>query len=229
MQNERIGLFIDAENASHKHLAALVAELSRKGNVVTSKAFGDWSEKSLLAWKDKLAEYAIVPIQQFAYSKGKNAADIALTIDVVDTLHRMQLDAVCIMSSDCDFTPLVTRCTSQNIAVYGAGEQKSAQPFRNACSHFIELPCAQEGFTNSTDERYSIFNANEKRVKETILEAMAVLQKKHGKISLSHLSSELNNRGVNHRDLGFTRFKTMIEHTELFKISNGGKLRLLGG
>ncbi|WP_210211635.1 MULTISPECIES: NYN domain-containing protein [unclassified Mesorhizobium] len=104
--DRRIALLIDADNVSHGKIAAILAELSKYGTANIRRAYGDWANAHLRNWKDKLHNFAIRPIQQFSYSAGKNATDIALVIDAMELLYTEKLDAFCWASSDADFTPL---------------------------------------------------------------------------------------------------------------------------
>lgn len=105
--DRKIALLIDADNVSHAKIAAMLAELSKYGTANIRRAYGNWASDSLKGWKDKLHDFAIRPIQQFNYSTGKNATDIALVIDAMELLYTQKLDAFCLASSDADFTPLV--------------------------------------------------------------------------------------------------------------------------
>ena len=137
--NRRIALLIDADNVSHLAIAANLAELSRYGTANIRRAYGDWGSGGLKGWKDKLHDFAIRPIQQFSYSTGKNATDIALTIDAMELLYTQRPDAYCIASSDADFTPLVMQLKCAGHEVYGFGKRKTPTPFVNACSRFLYL------------------------------------------------------------------------------------------
>lgn len=137
--DRRIALLIDADNVSHTKLAAMLAELSKYGTANIRRAYGDWASAGLKGWKEKLHEFAIRPIQQFSYSTGKNATDIALVIDAMELLYTQKLDAFCIASSDADFTPLIMQLKANGHAVYGFGERKTPSPFVNACSEFLFL------------------------------------------------------------------------------------------
>lgn len=139
VQDRHIALLIDADNISHTKLAAILAELSKYGTANIRRAYGDWTSTSLKGWKDKLHEFAIRPVQQFNYSTGKNATDIALVIDAMELLFTQKLDAFCIASSDADFTPLVMQLKANGLAVHGFGERKTPSPFVNACSEFLFL------------------------------------------------------------------------------------------
>ncbi|MDQ3080285.1 MAG: NYN domain-containing protein [Pseudomonadota bacterium] len=135
--NRRIALLIDADNISHTKIAAMLAELSKHGTANIRRAYGDWASASLKGWKDKLHTFAIRPIQQFSYSTGKNATDIALVIDAMELLYTQDLDGFCIASSDADFTPLVMQLKANGHEVYGFGERKTPDPFVNACTTFL--------------------------------------------------------------------------------------------
>jgi len=137
--DRRIALLIDADNVSHAKIAAILAELSRYGTTNIRRAYGDWASTALKGWKDKLHVFAIRPIQQFSYSAGKNATDIALVIDAMELLYTQELDAFCIASSDADFTPLVMQLRANGHDVYGFGERKTPDPFVNACTTFLYL------------------------------------------------------------------------------------------
>ncbi|WP_309623768.1 NYN domain-containing protein [Novosphingobium sp.] len=134
-----IALLIDAENASAAKLPAILAELSKYGTANIRRAYGDWTAAGLKSWRAQLHEYAIRPIQQFSYSKGKNASDIAMVIDALELLYTQNLAAFCIASSDADFTPLVMHLRAAGKDVYGFGERKTPEPFQNACTTFLFL------------------------------------------------------------------------------------------
>ena len=134
-----IALLIDAENASAAKLPVILTELSKYGTANIRRAYGDWSAAGLKGWRAQLHEYAIRPIQQFSYSKGKNASDIAMVIDALELLYTQNLAAFCIASSDADFTPLVMHLRAAGKDVYGFGERKTPEPFQNACTTFLFL------------------------------------------------------------------------------------------
>jgi len=149
--DRRIALLIDAENVSHTKVAAMLAELSKYGTANIRRAYGDWASSGLKGWKTKLHEFAIRPIQQFSYSIGKNATDIALVIDAMELLYTQKLDAFCIASSDADFTPLIMQLKANGHEVYGFGERKTPEPFVNACTTFLFLDSLDDE-ANASDE-----------------------------------------------------------------------------
>ena len=134
---DRIALFIDCDNISHRSIAGIINELSKFGVVNIRQAYGNWTKDNLKNWEDKLLEFAIKPIQQFDYSKNKNATDILMTIDAIDLLHTKDIDAFAFATSDSDFTPVVMRVQAEGIKVFGFGEKKTPKPFMAACSQFI--------------------------------------------------------------------------------------------
>lgn len=144
VQNQRIALLIDADNISHNKIAAMLAELSKYGTANIRRAYGDWGSAGLKGWKDRLHDFAIRPIQQFSYSKGKNATDIALVIDAMELLYTQKPDAFCIASSDGDFTPLVMQLKANGHEVYGFGERITPLPFVNACTTFLYLDSLED-------------------------------------------------------------------------------------
>lgn len=139
-----IALLIDADNVSAVKLPLILTELSKYGTANVRRAYGDWTAPTLKGWTARLHEYAIRPIQQFNYSKGKNATDIALVIDALELLYTQKLAAFCIASSDADFTPLVMHLRAAGQDVYGFGERKTPEPFVNACTTFLYLDTVGE-------------------------------------------------------------------------------------
>jgi len=136
-KEDHIALFIDCDNISHKAIEGIINELSKYGVVNIRQAYGNWTKENLKNWEDKLLEFAIKPIQQFDYSKNKNATDILMTIDAIDLLHTKDIDAFAFATSDSDFTPVVMRVQAEGIKVFGFGEKKTPKPFMAACSQFI--------------------------------------------------------------------------------------------
>ncbi|MFN4162838.1 MAG: NYN domain-containing protein, partial [Stenotrophomonas sp.] len=136
---KRIALLIDADNAPSSKIDVVLAEVARYGVANVRRAYGNWKSPSLKGWESVLHAYAIRPIQQFAYSRGKNASDMAMVIDAMDMLYARNLDGFAIVSSDADFTPLVMRLLTDGVKVYGFGEKKTPEPFVNACSKFTYL------------------------------------------------------------------------------------------
>lgn len=132
-----VAMFIDSDNVSSKYIQSIFDDLSQYGTVNIRRAYGDWKDSKLQGWENILQDYNIQPIQQFAYTKRKNATDIAMIIDIMDTLYTKELEAVVLITSDSDFTPIVTRILSDGLTVYGYGESKTPMAFVNACSQFI--------------------------------------------------------------------------------------------
>ncbi|MBL0405910.1 NYN domain-containing protein [Microvirga aerilata] len=133
----RLAVLIDADNASAKIARKLFEEIAKIGEASVRRIYGDFSSLRLKPWADILAQHAIIPQQQFANTTGKNASDIALVIDAMDLLHTGRFDGFCLVSSDSDFTRLASRIREQGTDVYGFGEQKTPESFRQACRRFI--------------------------------------------------------------------------------------------
>jgi len=134
---DRLAVLIDADNAQASILPELLAEVARYGIASVRRAYGDWTTQNLSGWKPHLQKHAVQPIQQFAYTTGKNATDSALIIDAMDLLHSGGFDGFCLVSSDSDFTRLATRIREAGLVVYGLGETKTPEPFVAACDRFI--------------------------------------------------------------------------------------------
>ena len=133
----RFAVLIDADNTSPQIAEGLFEEVAKFGEASVRRIYGDFSNQQLRSWSEILQKHAIDPYQQFAYTKGKNAADIALVIDAMDLLHSGRFDGFCLVSSDSDFTRLASRLREQGADVYGFGAQKTPESFRQACRRFI--------------------------------------------------------------------------------------------
>ncbi len=135
--SKKIVVLIDADNAQYTKLSAILSEVSAHGHIVCKRAYGDWSSDYLKNWKTILNELAIQPVQQFAYTQGKNSTDASMIIDAMDLLYSEKYDAFVIVSSDSDFTKLASRLRESEMYVFGVGEKKTPISFKNACDDFI--------------------------------------------------------------------------------------------
>ena len=135
----KLAVLIDADNAQPSITEGLLAEVAKYGTAHVKRAYGDWTGTSLKGWKDQLLAQSIQPIQQFAYTTGKNATDTAMVIDAMDLLYSGRFDGFCIVSSDSDFTRLAARLRESGLTVYGFGERKTPKPFVAACDKFIYI------------------------------------------------------------------------------------------
>jgi uncharacterized LabA/DUF88 family protein len=136
-RSARLAVLIDADNTSPRIAAGLFEEVAKMGEASVRRIYGDFSSTRLKSWADLLNRFAIVPQQNFAYTTGKNASDIALVIDAMDLLYSGRFDGFCLVSSDSDFTRLAARIREQGVDVYGFGAKKTPESFRQACRRFI--------------------------------------------------------------------------------------------
>ena len=145
---DHLAVLIDADNVSSKVVANLMAEVANYGTASVRRIYGDWTSPNMRSWRECLLEHSIVPIQQFAYTSGKNATDGAMIIDAMDLLYTGRFSSFCLVSSDSDFTRLAARIREQGISVYGFGNRHSThRAFVAACNEFIYLDAMD------TDER----------------------------------------------------------------------------
>lgn len=136
-QHKHFAVLIDADNAPAAIVEGLFEEIAKYGVASVKRIYGDWTQPNLGSWKKVLLDHSIQPIQQFAYTKGKNATDSSLIIDAMDLLYTRRFEGFCLVSSDSDFTRLAARLREEGLEVIGFGEQKTPQPFVKACDKFI--------------------------------------------------------------------------------------------
>ena len=165
---QKLAVLIDADNAQALVIEALLAEVARFGEATVRRIYGDFTSPLSSQWKKVLNKFAISPVQQFAYTTGKNATDSRLIIDAMDLLHKGNVNGFCLVSSDSDFTGLASRIREEGLTVYGFGERKTPEAFRNACVKFVftenlrpitdteeGTPTAQQKPTSPTDDQPS--------------------------------------------------------------------------
>ncbi|MWA06508.1 NYN domain-containing protein [Actinomadura sp. LD22] len=136
---DKLAVLIDADNAQPGMTEQLLAEVAKYGTAHVKRAYGDWTGTNLRSWKEQLLDQSIQPIQQFAYTTGKNATDAAMIIDAMDLLYSGRFDGFCLVSSDSDFTRLAARIRESGLTVYGFGERKTPKPFVAACDKFVYI------------------------------------------------------------------------------------------
>ncbi len=224
-QENKIALLIDCDNVSHKSIEGVIDELSKYGKVNIRHAYGNWKSKSLTGWEEKLHPHAIKPIQQFAYTTGKNATDAAMIIDAMDLLYTQELDAFALMTSDSDFTPLVMRILANGITVYGFGEKKTPSPFVKACSQFIytENIELQEEEEEAADKSKRKKSRNELRKDTALVKLLrTAVEQEAGEDGWSHLGRVgqyiSNKTSFSPINYGYKKLGDLIRVSDLFEI-----------
>lgn len=172
-EQKRIVVLIDADNAQQSKLELILAELATHGHIVVKRAYGDWSSNYLKNWKDSLNELAVQPIQQFAYTTGKNSTDASMMIDAMDLLYTQKFNAFALVSSDSDFTKLASRLKESEIYVFGFGEHKTPISFRNACDDFIFTENLK--FNNELQEEESEEKSTKESTENSLKELIKIL------------------------------------------------------
>ena len=220
---KRIALLIDADNAPAAKIDVILAEVARHGVANVRRAYGDWKNPHIKQWEGVLHTYAIRPVQQFAYSKGKNASDMAMVIDAMDLLYARNLDGFAIVSSDADFTPLVMRLLTDGVKVYGFGEKKTPEPFVNACSTFTYVEALGQptstGPATTTKPRTAKELRGDTRLVQMLRSAVDSASGDDGWSHLGSVGSQVSNQAsFDARNYGYRKLSDLIEATELFEV-----------
>lgn len=214
---EKIAVFIDADNAPAKKVGKVLAELARYGVVNIRKAYGNWKNPRLQAWEDTLHEYAIQPVQQFDLTKGKNATDMAMIIDVMDVMYTKDIDIVCVVSSDSDFTPLVTRLLAEGKFVIGFGERKTPSPFVNSCSRFLYLDTEEETEKPVVKQQKSI--KSDTKLMNLLRQAIEAVEDDEGWAMLGPIGTHISNHAsFDQRNYGFKKLSDLFAAIDLFEM-----------
>ena len=217
--NQKIALFIDADNAPAKKFDDVLSEVAKYGVVSIRKAYGNWKSPTLKAWEALLHEYAIQPIQQYDLTKGKNASDIALVIDAMDVLYTKNIDVMCFVTSDCDFTPLVTRVLAEGKVVLGFGERKTPPAFVNACSKFLFLDREKEEGKDNTKPKNI---KSDTKLVNLLRTAITATEDEDGWAALGPVGSHISNKAsFDCRNYGFKNLSSLLKTIDLFELKRG--------
>ncbi len=223
-RSPRLAVLIDADNASARIADGLFEEIARIGEASVRRIYGDFSSGRSKGWADQLSKHAIIPQQQFAYTTGKNASDITLVIDAMDLLHSGRFDGFCLVSSDSDFTRLAARIREQGVDVFGFGEQKTPESFRQACRRFIYTENLLPGASANDDERQPRTQSLQPASAATpiIEKVIDQIETEDGWVPLGQVGNLLSNLSSDFdpRTFGSRKLSDLIRKTNAFEIDN---------
>ena len=228
----RLAVLIDADNTSPQIAGGLFEEIAKFGEASVRRIYGDFSTPQLKSWSNILQKHAIDPYQQFAYTKGKNASDIALVIDAMDLLHSGRFDGFCLVSSDSDFTRLASRLREQGADVYGFGAQKTPESFRQACRRFIYTEnLVPQAATAKTD---TASKPNPLRPPSSAIpilkKAMSQIESEDGWVTLSAVGKQVANlfSDFDERTYGHGKLSDLVRKTGAFDLEKleGNSMRM---
>ncbi len=218
---KNIALLIDADNTTPDGIDPVLTVMAELGQVNIRRAYGNFAKGNLKQWGQLSNRYGIRPQQQFDVSKGKNATDMAMTIDAIDLLYQGKVDGFGIMTSDSDFTPLVTRLRQDGILVYGFGEEKTPEAFKSVCTRFLSIKDLiakakapvdadeKKGPTKIDDELRELLNAAYGEAKRDDA----------GFASLQQVGQIAGNRSsFDVRNYGFKSLTSLFEAIDTFKV-----------
>ncbi|BEV45582.1 NYN domain-containing protein [Afipia carboxidovorans] len=226
----RFAVLIDADNTSPQIAAGLFEEIAKFGEASVRRIYGDFSGPHLKHWADILQRHAIDPYQQFAYTKGKNASDIALVIDAMDLLHSGRFDGFCLVSSDSDFTRLASRLREQGADVYGFGAQKTPESFRQACRRFIYTENLMLASVSADHAPQPKTLEPPSAAVPLLSKAISQIESEDGWVMLGpvgqHISNLLSDFDV--RTYGCSKLSELVQKTGAFDIEKraGGPIRI---
>lgn len=231
MEHTSIALLIDADNCPAAKITVILDELSKFGVINIRRAYGDWKSPALNGWAEILHDHAIQPVQQFAYTKRKNATDSAIIIDAMDLLYTQKLAAFGIASSDSDFTPLAMRLRANGLKVFGFGEEKTPPAFVNACTKFLFLEnigtpppspnCALPASPGSSSSKKTTNELrSDTRLVMHLRNAVAAVSDEEGWAALGGVGSHINKNwpAFDQRNFGYAKLSDLVIASELFEL-----------
>lgn len=230
-RSPRLAVLIDADNASAKIADGLFEEIAKIGEASVRRIYGDFSTPRSKGWADILAKHAIIPQQQFAYTTGKNASDITLVIDAMDLLHSGRFEGFCLVSSDSDFTRLASRIREQGVDVFGFGEQKTPESFRQACRRFVYTENLIAGAADSKGTASAAKPLQPPSAATPIIErVIKQMENEDGWVSLGEVGKHLSNLASDFdpRTFGFRKLSDLVRKTNAFELEqqNGHSMRI---
>ncbi|WP_440657818.1 NYN domain-containing protein [Ensifer adhaerens] len=239
-----LALLIDGDNASPKIIVGLLTEIANYGTASVKRIYGDWTGPNLKGWKECLLEHSIQPVQQFAYTTGKNATDGAMIIDAMDLLYTGRFSGFCIVSSDSDFARLAARLREQGVTVYGFGERKTPRPFITACDKFVyfdvlntaaesEMPAASQqkaqkpvaAVAPPIAKPASAKPALDKAALDMLIKAVTASADEDGRANLARVGAHLAKQAPDFdaRNYGFARLSDLVEASNLADVERIGE------
>jgi len=220
--NSKLAVLIDADNAQPKIIDALLAEVANYGVASVKRIYGDWTSPRLKSWKEVLLDHSIQPIQQFAYTTGKNATDSAMIIDAMDLLYSKAFDGFCIVSSDSDFTKLASRIRETGLLVYGFGEEKTPSAFVAACDKFIYTGIlrSSENADDDLPRKTSQELKQDTKLVAALRKAVDAASDESGWAQLGPVGSHIANQSSNFdpRNYGYGKLGELVKAIKLFDI-----------
>tara|TARA_R110000803_G_scaffold74903_5_gene139125 strand:+ start:2834 stop:3550 length:717 start_codon:yes stop_codon:yes gene_type:complete len=221
-----LAILIDGDNITSAYVTEMMGEIAKYGNPTIKRIYGDWTTPHLSKWKNLLLQNAITPIQQYAYTSGKNATDSAMIIDAMDILYSEKVDGFCLVSSDSDFTKLATRLREAGMQVIGIGEKKTPNPFIVACDKFIyiEILRKKSEKKESTNQKDNLKDNVDKitpKVIKLISTTITDLSDEDGWAFLGDVGSLLQKKQPNFdsRNYGFDKLTPLIKSIGKFEVS----------
>ena len=223
----KLAVLIDGDNIPSKYITEMMEEITKYGTPTIKRIYGDWTNPHLTKWKGLLLQNAISPIQQYAYTIGKNATDSAMIIDAMDILYSEKVDGFCLVSSDSDFTRLATRLREAGMTVIGIGERKTPEPFLAACNRFIYLEILKAEEEKSEEKARLKKSTRDKTIDQLlpkdiqfIASTLADIADDDGWAFLGELGSQLLKKrpSFDSRNYGFQKLTPLINSIDRFEL-----------
>lgn len=230
MKNDerRLAVLIDADNAPRTALREIMAECVKYGTPTVKRIYGDWTMNNMDSWKPLLLENALIPVQQYSYTTGKNSTDSAMIIDAMDILYTERVDGFVLVTSDSDFTRLALRLREEGLKVYGIGEKKTPAPFIAACDKFIYVEVIRGGGKEEEkpEKEREIHAASDRRkpipknVVSLIASTIQDVSDEDGWAFMGELGNILPRKqpDFDPRNYGFEKLTTMVKSIDRFEI-----------
>lgn len=224
-KQDNLAVLIDADNIQPSIIDGLLAEIAKFGVASVKRIYGDWTDPRLKGWKRVLNNYALIPIQQFSYTTGKNATDSAMIIDAMDLLYTKNFTGFCLVSSDSDFTRLASRIREEGLKVYGFGEKKTPEAFTAACDKFIYVEILRSETEELKQEQKTEYELrSDTKLVQLLRDAIESSADESGWAPLSDVGNYIAKKSpkFDPRNYGYTKLSDLFRAVGLFEINERG-------
>ncbi|MCP5501922.1 MAG: NYN domain-containing protein [Leptospiraceae bacterium] len=220
----KLAVLIDAENVPYSNIKGILDEITKYGTPTIKRIYADWTKPNVSGWKNVMLTNAIIPIQQYSYTSGKNSSDSAMIIDAMDILYSEKVQGFCILSSDSDFTRLVTRLRESGMKVYGFGEKKTPQAFIVACDKFTYIEIIHSNLDGNSKvaapEKSHEFEKINEEILNLIFSTVEDLADDYGWSFLGDIGNQLTKKrpDFDPRNFGFDKLTPLIKSLPQFEV-----------
>lgn len=176
-----VALFVDFDNSPSALIEYVIQNLESYCKQVTCLIYADWNRRDLNEYERLFHFFGYETVYLPDGPRGKNAADMKITVDAMDMIYLSRYTSYGVISSDFDFSPLARRVNKSGIRVIGFGEDTSKIILRNGFTNYFVLESEQyKSYKGSLRRKASRLLVNEDIALNSNIE-MAIMEVAKGR------------------------------------------------